>query len=228
MRWVPAVFVGSAALTCALTLLPWFVLLSPSLHSAQAARREANAPRVVEVKVPVPVPVVERVLIEPEPPAVVVAPLPPAPPATRRVEVQPPPKSAPVEPVPVSVEPSEPAPVPLPVVEPAPAPAQAPEPVAADAVRALSGRYAGTMGGKPLLIDLRFAGDGGFVATVQRGADEPFQASGRYAAAGERVTIAFVEPTDGGASYSGVVTPDGLSGRIALPNGKTQRFVAEP
>jgi hypothetical protein len=101
--------------------------------------------------------------------------------------------------------------------EPAPAPS---------AARALDGRYAGTVGGKPLLIDLKFSADGRVVATVQRGAAAAVTATGRYALTGDHATVAFVEPDDGGASYSGMVSVRGASGRIVFATGKTQRFSA--
>lgn len=234
---VPFVFAASMAATTALALLPWFVVLSPRLHDVQAAQRaerQAAATRVVEIPTPVPV-VVERVVAPtPEPTEAADAEaeairqrefaLAAAPAPKRRVRrtAKPPspkPKASPASEPDAAASADAKAEPKAPPPEPTPAPARA----AAEA-RALNGRYGGTSKGEPVLFDLEFLANGSLRATIQRGSGAAVKTKGRYALAGERATIALVEPTEGGASYSATVSIKSVSGRISYPSGKNHRF----
>jgi hypothetical protein len=231
---VPLVFAASMAATMLLALVPWFSVLSPRLHAVQAAQRAERqaATRIVEVPAPAPV-VVERVVPPAaEVPDAVQAPpedegttrkdlsLSPAPAARRSPRPRPSPK--PTEPTPAPVDEADakaPTPPPAaPVAKPSSPPAALPE------ARALDGRYGGTSKGEPILFDLQFLANGSLQATIQRGSSRPVATKGRYSLAGERATIALVEPTEGGASYSATVSAKGISGRINYPSGKNHRF----
>ncbi len=239
---VPFVFAASMVATTALALLPWFIVLSPRLHEVQAAQRaerQAAATRVAEIPTPVPVTVERVAATVPEPTeeaeteeveeairqrefALAAAPAPkrrvwraarpPSP--TPRAEPEPDPRAEP-EPDAATSRAEPPPPPP----EPTPVPARA----AAEA-RALNGRYGGTSKGEPVLFDLEFLANGSLRATIQRGSGAAMKAMGRYALAGERATIALVEPTEGGASYSATVSVKSVSGRISYPSGKNHRF----
>lgn len=229
--WVPGTFTLAVAATVFVTLSAWFLGVSPRLHAA-LDRREAAARAAREAEVaalmPPPAPIVAPPVV-----AAVVAPVP----EPELVAIADPPRLEPrrAEPRPVAV-PEPRVEVreirPEPKVEPRPEPRPEPRveaarvepPDAPPAAKVLDGRYAGTAGGKPLLLDLAFKGEGRVVATVQRGAAAPITTTGRYTLSGDRATLAFVEPDGDGASYSGMISSKGVSGRIVYATGKTQRF----
>jgi len=116
---------------------------------------------------------------------------------------------------------------PPPKPEPPPAPEPEPESVP-DAAQALTGRYAGTSKGEPIVLDLEFLADSRLRATIRRGTADAMKVTARYSLSGDRATFALVEPVDGGASYSASVSAKGVSGRISHANGKNNRFSLSP
>jgi hypothetical protein len=220
------VFLCAMLCTMLVVLVPWFTLVSPSLHTMLDRRAAAQAPpppRIVEVPVPVPVAVpaaeVPREETADEAPEVAAAPAPA--PVRAPVAPEPPVRSArsrrAVEPEPEPEPKAAPAPAPAPA---APTPAPAPSvPAAADA---LSGRFAGTSGGKPIILTLDFRPDGRLSAEVQSGTDAPVNARGSYALTGDRATVAFALPD--GSAYAATVDSEQASGRLTRPDGKKSRF----
>ncbi len=212
------VFASATLATMLAVLVPWFLLVSPSLHAQIDARVAAQAPpppRIVEVPVPVPVaaPAAVEAAEEPEPEPEPVEAAPPPPPrpvqrAARRPEPAPEP-----EPEPVAA-----APKPTPKAPP-PAPAA---PATSPAAEALSGRYAGTTGGKPVILAMTFQPQGRLEVIVQNGADAPVTVRGSYAVVGERATVAFAEPD--GTSYAATVEDGSITGRLTRADGKKSRI----
>ena len=129
--------------------------------------------------------------------------------AARRAE--PTPEPAP-EPVPVAA-----APKPTPKANPAPA-----APATSPAAEALSGRYAGTTSGKPVILAMTFEPQGKLKVVVQNGADAPVTVRGSYAVVGERATVAFAEPD--GTSYAATVEDGSMTGRLTRADGKKSRI----
>lgn len=218
-------FTSAALLTALLVMAPWFAVVSPRLHAVRAARLaevERPPPQIIEVPKPVPVLVPAPA---PEPVAAVVEP-PPPPPVARRPRPRPRPRPAPVvepEPEPVAVvEPPPPPPPPAPEPEPPPAPPEVPA-----AAQLLSGRMAGSAGGRTLVLDLDFGAERQLSAWVRRGDAGRVRASGTYVLSDDAAAITLVEPGEQGAAYSGHVTASGADGRILFADGKRTRFKAK-
>ena len=214
------VFGTSGLSTLAVIVVPWFVLVSPTLHSLHETRMEAQQrppAQIIEVPVPVPAPApiaAPEIASAPEPEPVV-APAPRVRPAP--VYRRPPPVPEPA-PVVAAVAPT-PAPAPQPVAAPEPPP----QPPVPSEARSLTGRMAGSAGNKPLIMDLTFLGGGRVTATVDRGT-ESADVVGTYTMTGGVANVAFAVPGEDGGSYAVRVDGEGAVGRLALASGKSVKF----
>lgn len=182
-----------------------------SATDAPSARRDATR-SVQEPRAPAR-PRVAAAALRPKPATSV--PMPTTPSRTRPAQKTPTEQEAPSSRTPASTT-SEPTPA---AVAP---PAPAPDDVAPPQARALGGTLSGSAGSENITFKVRFVGAEKLVAQVTRGGTTR-SASGRYTLDGNSATFILLE-ANRGATYSGKIAANGITGRYALPDGSDGRL----